>query len=302
LSLAHDPQGFSIAASPKEYLKRGLFALLAVPALLGLLGGLLFLVIGNQLDAAPPVWPFLGIWCVLSSACALWGLGLMFGSAHWSKQSALYFDGARWTIRKAGIEQSLSAFAQVRVRRPSTMLKWLSLELVPHGGGKPLVVYGSFVPRQHEALLQYATWLSSMLRLPLQTDASFANPGGMNERSAAMLCYLPVQGVFIAASAYFVLTGDKRPLVRFSARQSLCQFALSLILVPLICGVFGTPVALLADGPVRIVSIVLLAVSLTAFVVWNLWAHILACSRAYKNVVWVMPWLRPVVQRWLPPA
>jgi uncharacterized Tic20 family protein len=130
-----------------------------------------------------------------------------------------------------------------------------------------------------------------MLRLPLEVDPALTtlDSGGVDERTAAMLCYLPIQGVFIGASLYYVLKKDTRPLVRFSARQSLCQTALALLLVPLICGLFGVPVALLSDGPVRVVAIVLLVVALVVFVVWNLWAHILACSRAYKKIPWVMP-------------
>jgi len=99
---------------------------------------------------------------------------------------------------------------------------------------------------------------------------------------------------------YFLFKGDQRPLVRFCARQSLCQTAFSFLVLLLILGALGAPVALLGDGPPRVVAIVLLSVSLGAFLIWNLWAHILACSRAYKKIPWVMPWLRPVVARWLP--
>jgi hypothetical protein len=75
---------------------------------------------------------------------------------------------------------------------------------------------------------------------------------------------------------------------------------LSFVLLLVICAALGTPVALLGDGLLRVVAIVLLSVSLVVFVIWNLWAHVLACSRAYRRVAWVMPWLRPVVRRWLP--
>jgi len=142
-----------------------------------------------------------------------------------------------------------------------------------------------------------------MLRLPLDADPALAtlDATGVDERTAAMLCYLPVQGIFIGASLYYLLRGDKRPLVRFSARQSLCQLLLSTLLLLLIIALFGVPLALLSDGLVRILLMVLLTLSLVGFVIWNIWAHILACSRAYRRIAWVMPWLRPIAQRWLPP-
>ena len=48
--------------------------------------------------------------------------------------------------------------------------------------------------------------------------------------------------------------------------------------------------------------IVINMIGLVAFVVWNVGAHIVAAMRAYRGVAWVMPWLRPIVTRWLPPA
>jgi uncharacterized Tic20 family protein len=304
LQVVYGTQGFSIGVSTGAYFKRGLFSLFALPALFALLLGLVMVLVAGQVDGEPPVYAFAALWCGMSGLSALWGLGLMLGAGRWSQRSLLAFDGQRWTVKNRDSEQSIAAFACVRARRPSRLLKWWALELVPHAGGKPLVIYGSFVPRQSRALLSYAHWLASMLRLPLDADIALStlDSTGLDERTAAMLCYLPVQGVFIGASLYFVLKGDTRPLVRFSARQSLCQTLLSFVLLLLICAAFGVPIALLGDGPARIVAIVALAVSLVAFAVWNLWAHILACSRAYRKIAWVMPWLRPLVARWLPEA
>jgi uncharacterized Tic20 family protein len=173
--------------------------------------------------------------------------------------------------------------------------EWWALELVPHGGLAPLTIYGHFVPRERAALQSYAAWLASMLRLRLDVDPALStlDATGVDERTAAMLCYLPVQGIFIGASLYYLLRGDTRPLVRFSARQSLCQLLLSSLLLLLIIALFGVPLALVPNGPVRIALLVLLTLSLVGFVIWNIWAHILACSRAYRRIAWVMPWLGP---------
>jgi len=254
------------------------------------------------LDGDPPVYAFVVLWCLISALSATWGLGLVFGAGHWSERSRLEFDGQRWTVRRRGVEQSLTTFVAVRARRPTRALKWWTLELVPHGGLAPITIYGNFAPRQREALQSYAGWLAAMLRLPLEADPALStlDATGVDDRTAAMLCYLPIQGIFIGASLYYLLKGDKRPLVRFCARQSLCQFLLSTLLLLLIIALFGVPLALISEGPVRVVLLVLLTLSLVGFVIWNIWAHILACSRAYRRVAWVMPWLGPVVRRWLP--
>lgn len=302
LTIVYEPARFCIFVRSREYVKRGLLALLAFPALFAVLLGLIGLLVAGQSDGDPPIYVFAVIWCLISALSATWGLGLLFGANHWSERSRLEFDGQRWTMRRRGVEQPLTAFASVRARRPNRALKWWALELVPHGGLAPLTVYGHFVPRERAALQSYAAWLASMLRLRLDVDPALStlDATGVDERTAAMLCYLPIQGIFIGASLYYLLRGDTRPLVRFSARQSLCQLLLSSLLLLLIIALFGVPLALVPDGPVRIVLLVVLTVSLVGFVIWNIWAHILACSRAYRRIAWVMPWLGPVVRRWLP--
>ena len=302
LQISEGAASFSVTVSPREYVRRGLLTLFLVPVLLFLLLGLLWVLVSGQTDSAVPELPFEVIWLVISAASACVGLWRLASAKRSSAQSTLQFDASRWSVRKQGLELPLNGFACVSARRPSKMLKWSLLELVPHPGGTPLTVYERFEPRHNQELTQYAHWIAARLRLPVQIEPELARGGAyrMDEKSAAMLCYLPLQGIFLAASVYYVLKGDQRPLVRFCARQSLCQTLFSFVTLLAALVVFGVPVALLSDGPARIAAIVLLSVALGAFAIWNLWAHILACSRAYKGKPWVMPWLRPIVRRWLP--
>ncbi len=125
------------------------------------------------------------------------------------------------------------------------------------------------------------------------------------DNTAAMLCYLPIQGIHIIASFYYLFAARDRPFVRFAAKQSLMQLGLTLVAL-IACGVgFGVPLAMMdVDGPKRltvtaVVLIVLLALSLGVIAIGNIVAHIVACVRAQSGKLWVMPWLRRIVR---PPA
>ena len=133
LRIVYGPQGFSIGVSRGAYVKRGLYALLALPVLFAILLGLVMVLVAGQSDTEPPVYAFSVIWCCLSGLSALWGLGLILGAARWSQHTQLDFDGQRWTVRRRETEQSIASFACVAVHRPSRMAKWWALELVPHG-------------------------------------------------------------------------------------------------------------------------------------------------------------------------
>jgi hypothetical protein len=62
----------------------------------------------------------------------------------------------------------------------------------------------------------------------------------------------------------------------------------------------GVPLGLSEPSPLQTVLIVLLAVALSAYWLWNLATLVYACYSAYKGRLWVMPWLGPWVRRFLP--
>ncbi len=304
LEIAIFPQGFSVRVGKRQLARLGYYRLFALPALIGLLIFLVLILIGDQFEGEPP-WATLGlIWAALSALAAAWGLVTIFGANGASEKSELRFDAQRWSVTRRGREEPLQKFQRVRAHRRSQLVQFWALELVPHGAEKPLTVYGRFTPKQAPELAQSASWLAYMLRVPADIDGSLysLDARGMNEKTAAMLCYLPIYGVFIATSLYYLFKGDRRPLVRFAARQSLVQSAFSFLVLIFVLALCGTPVALLDDGPVRVALIVLLCVLLGAYAIWNLVAHIIACTRANRGVPWIMPWLAPIVTRWHPSA
>ena len=301
IRIAGDALGFNVTVKASEYVKRGLTIVFLVPVLFALLVFLLYGMTDPELadDAT-----FLWIWLVLSALGVLGGMTMALGAGQWSRRSSVRFDRARASLQKyGGAEEALQQFAAVRAHRPSGFSNLCVLEFTRHGGRKPLKVYHAFrVPKYADAVASHAQWLGAALALPVEVDPrlSDADPLGLSENTAALLCYLPIQGIFLIASIYYVTRGDRRPLVRFSARQSLCQFAFALVVLMPLLILFGVPVALLEDGPPRIAAIVLLVAGLSAFWLWNIAAHVIACYRAYRGVLWVMPWLRPFVSRWLP--
>ncbi len=302
LELAFGTQGFALSVRRREYVRRGLYRLLAVPVLLALLCFLILILIGDQFEGEPPFWAFGAGWGILSALSATWGLVSVLGATSASEKSRVVFDAQRWSVTFRGREEPLQKFNRVRARRPSQLVQFWTLELVPQSAEKPLSVYGKFTPKQAALLAQSAHWLAYQLRVPADVDPSLyaLDARGMNEKSAAMLCYLPIYGVFIATSLYYVFKGDRRPLVRFAARQSLLQTAFSFFVLIFFGALFGVPLALIDDGPIRVALMVLLVVLLVAFAIWNFVAHILACTRANRGIAWIMPWLAPIVTRWHP--
>ncbi len=301
IRIASDAHGFSVVVKPSEYVKRGLTIVFLVPLLFALLVFFVFGMTDPELaDDATFVW----IWLGLSALGALGGMTMALGAGLWSRRSSVRFDRARASLKKyGGAEEALQQFAAVRAHRPSGFGNFCVLEFTRHGGRKPLKVYHAIrVPKYANAVARHAEWLGAALALPVEVDTrlSDADPLGLSENTAALLCYLPIQGIFLIASIYYATRGDRRPLVHFSARQSLCQFAFALVVLMPLLILFGVPVALLEDGPPRVAAIVLLVVALSAFWLWNLAAHVIACYRSYRGVLWVMPWLRPFVSRWIP--
>jgi uncharacterized membrane protein len=112
---------------------------------------------------------------------------------------------------------------------------------------------------------------------------------GVPPNTAAMLCYLPIHGIFLLASIYYAITAHDRPFVRFAALQSLIQTAASTLALIVVAAFAGTPVVLLDDGPARLAATVILVGLLVALALANAGVHIYAAVQANKGRAWVMP-------------
>jgi uncharacterized membrane protein len=308
-------QGAVVVGTPRSlYIKRGLLGVFALPPLLFLL--LLVLFMGFVAESTESVeLGFTIALCTLSGLSIAWGLILMLGSGALARRTRVRFDRARRVVRRErdGLEIPWDAVATVRAGPcRGGRFGWWAIELVGQGDAVVMSIHDRLASQHAADIEATARSLGACLADPgyrradaigvdVPEGASRVDAMGLTPNTAAMLCYLPIQGIFLVASIYYAITARDRPFVRFAALQSLVQVAASSGVLIVIVVSAGAPIALLDDGPTRVVAIVLLVVLLVGFLVWNLGAHIYAASQAHKGKVWVMPWLRPIVQRWAPP-
>lgn len=218
------------------------------------------------------------------------GVALIALSPSRARRSRVEIDLAHATIRtKGGTTIPFASVAALRLVEESVIGPFRIVGC--DASGRAIVTLASAIKqtkrRQAITLTQY---LGEAIAKPVELPTTSA-PDPQKDRVAAMLCYLPIQGIFVIASVYFLFTAQSRPFVHFAARQCLWHTATTLVVLTVVLGTLGPLVAFTA-GVAQIIAIVLLSVALVGFVVWNLWAHIKACIDAYHGRVWIMPWLR----------
>jgi uncharacterized membrane protein len=244
---------------------------------------------------------------VFGASAFLGGLVLVFLGPLFSKRTQVSIDLVNGYVHTARepYPVPVSALTGFRISRPNPLSAFAFLEAT-RTAQAPLVLLGPVVTKHATDVRALGSWLGETLRVPLDPTTLGApgapapsNPEG--DKFAGMLCYFPIQGIFIFASLYYlVAAGKRRPFVRFCAIQSLSQFVFSIVVLAVILIALGVPVAFLEDSPLHVPLIVLLALALAAFWFWNFGAHVYACYTAYKGRAWVMPWLGFWSRRFLP--
>lgn len=289
-------------APPALYVKRALLSILLAPV---------FGTVGWALtDNDDPALSVLGwVLVALGVFFVVWACVLLPFARVWSRRTEVTFDRVAGMVTHARPPGGapayvpLSAIAAVRLRKRDGLAQWWTLEALD-GSGRAFPLQER-LPAMSRDLVPLAHDVAAFLGVPAQVPEEVANglAGGlaMSESTAAVLCYLPVQGIFLIASV-ICLVADRRPFVRFAAKQSLLHFASSLVALIVVAVLGVVPVVLTQhdDGPLRVMTIVWLAMLLVSFAVWNIGAHVYACVQAAKGRAWVMPWLRPIVKNWAP--
>ncbi len=301
LALAVDGVNVIATKSRRVYTIRGLLGIVALPPLFALLVALVSLGIFEHDFRDDEV--LITVWAVLAGASVLWGLALIVFGGPLSRRGAVTFDRARGVAIASGVEHSLAGVT-VRVRKLEGLSGWNTIELW-RGEARIATVHDRLQPMHASDVTAHAEYLSQLLGdapVVAAPDAAFGpTPHRLiNDNTAAMLCYLPVQGVHLIASLYYVFAAHDRPFVRFAAKQSLVQLGVTFAALIVFGCAFGIPLALVGEGSLQVVLIVLLATSLGVIGIGNLVAHVVACVRAQSGRAWVMPWLRPLVTKWLP--
>lgn len=290
----------SLSVPAWHWIWRGLLLLLFVTPLCAFIGVAAALAV--EADEAPVLAILMGI---LGGFSLISGLAFLVLAPVLSKRTRVSVDLANGfvTTTREPYPVAVAHLTGIRLSQPNPLSAFRFLEAT-RAGAAPIVLLGPIVTKHVTDATALATWLGTTLRVPV--DPALVNPttpvtNADADRFPAMLCYFPIQGIFIIASLYFLATaGKRRPFVRFCAIQSLSQVAFSIVVLALILVALGAPVALLDDSPVRVVLIVILALALTGFWFWNFGAQLYACYSAYKGRAWVMPWLGFWSRRFLP--
>ncbi|MGZ3424657.1 MAG: hypothetical protein ACXVEE_42765, partial [Polyangiales bacterium] len=225
-----------VVQTPRSiYIARGLLSIFLSPVVSGLIV-LLMLLMG--LDDQTVVLSIAGIVAIFF---VLWGIGLLALSSALAAKTVVTFDRA--TIRRAdGASVPTAAVVRVRVKRGG-LSGFHVLELVA-ANGETFAVH-TRLPLAPASLSLLANEVAAWLQVPAEAPAPNASP--FNENHAAVFCYLPIQGIFLIASLWFIAT-DQRPFVRFAARQSLLHFAFSIVALVVVLALGATPV-FLTGGP-----------------------------------------------------
>lgn len=294
-----------VRRSRRLYVVRGLLAVIALPILFGLL--MLLLGVG-MLDGETSIEPLAALWFGLSGLSLLFGVGLIALSGPLSRRGVVRFDRTRGVVLAGGAAHPFPGL-EVRVREREGLNAWRAIEL--HRQGHVIATLHDRLQSIHTREIAAASeYVACLLGAdPPTPSPSLAGPLALSsdDRTSAMLCYLPFQGVNLMASLWFVFQAKNKPFVQFAAKQSLSQMGTTAVGVVAVSVLFGVPLAVVASGETHLsiastILIVALGISLLAIAIANFGACITACVRAYRGQVWVIPWLRPIVTKWLPPS
>lgn len=187
------------------------------------------------------------------------------------------------------------ATGRLRVRQPNGLIKFIALEHLV--GSDVRTLLGRVPPTHGPELAALGERLAQASGLEF-VDAGVGSMDrlGMSDKTAAMLCWLPFQGIWFLASVYYLFMGKDRPFVRSSAIQSLAWFGVTLM--GLFLGAVMLAPAVALDTPLFAIPGGLV---MSVFALGNLVVRGIGCWKGYRGEPWVAPGLRPLMVRLLPP-
>ena len=277
----------------------GALVAIAGPLAVALVELLVLLALGLESEVALAICWSLGV--VVAAAAFVLGVALALTAPSRSAKSEVRLDvGERLLHRGTQVPELLGHPSEVRLWRKSKLLAFWSLGLA-YDDGRVAVLLSRVHSAHAKPLVAVAERLAELLEIEARIPgAARAGLGAGDPRTQAALCYVPIDGVFLLASLYFLLRSDD-PFVRFAARQSLLHFVISTALLLFSLGCLAVPIAALGDALPTVFSVVALALPLVVLALWRVGSYVYAAYQAQRGVAWVMPWLRPIVGRWLPP-
>lgn len=220
--IEHDGPDETLLRTPASaWWIQGLLLVFALPPSLLLLLGLL----GALGTGGDPVGTgiFVGLALLISVPSAAAGVWMVAVSGARSDRSEVAVDwSGRRLLPRDRAPVGFDAVESLEVVQPSSLLKWRVLQArVP--GAAPVVLAQRLTPRLFAEARALSEPLAARMGLPLDLPADVRSGDlvGLNDRHAAAFCYVPLQGIFLVASLWYVFQARERPFVRFAAIQSL---------------------------------------------------------------------------------
>jgi hypothetical protein len=285
----------------RVYLLRSIAAIILLPLLFALLIALLIALVSLQLDSGLPSGTYsvlFAVWFALAGASELYGFTLLGLSGWLSKKSIVRFDRETGQVSGRSMSEAISSFQSLRLRPKGGSGGFGVLELLGAGGRVFTVnarVQGFQSKKTQEIVQCLRSWCGYEDAPAPIPEAGFVSD---RDRSAAMFCYLPIEGISLFVSVYQLFAAKRDSFLRFCARQSLWHFAFTVLalLTPLLG--LGIPLSLTPDGPMKSLLLLCLIIVLSVLYVWCMGSRIYACFQARKGHAWRMPWLKRLVKVW----
>ena len=306
----------------RHYLVRAATLGLLLPVLFAILTGLVALL--ELLEVGEPglLTMGAGIFGAACSAVAVpFAAGMAVMAPRLSARSQVVIDQAARVLHPwDGEPVPLDAVVGLSLRKPNPMLKWLVIEADlaappstdPSPYRVPAVRSVALVSRINELEAEAARLLMADIgrRLDLETadrTSSFLGGGGLTGRAAGRgahaLAYIPVQGIFLFASLFLLVSRRGDPRAMFHAKQSLLLLAVEMVVivgsVAVSIPLFVVGEAMGAEPPLHPGIIGLLG-TLIPVMLLRVVARFYAAWRAWHGDLWLVPLVGRVSKRWLP--
>jgi uncharacterized membrane protein len=318
--LTEDGPLLRLRTRPAHWLRRGAVLGLFVPALLAVVLVLLIIVdLIDRLRLGDGTIVGAALCLLVGGPSVLWGAVLALGAQGRSRRSVVELDLAGGALRPAvGPARSLAAVRALRLYKPNSLVAWLAVDALlvddqPRPAGPyqapalttPVRLWGNIPEQRGAEAVALAGQLAARLGVPLEDGRSAFDRGldaGSRGRTWHTAAYVPMQGIFLFASALILLTRKDDAVGRFHARQSLSLLVVeSIAIVGVI--IVGAPLMFLPGGrdphPIGVAVLVGGLVLITGL---RLIVRFYAAWRAWRGDLWLLPVLGRFTRRWLPPA
>lgn len=297
---AEVPDGVAVAVPAAAYRSRGLRVGVILPLVWLFLGA--YFAVASELGT--PAMAVAGGLAVLSAA---WGAFIAVGADAASAATRITIGADGTLTLRGGRSLPPGTVRSLRIVPPASA----KLAVVADTAAGPLEILGDIPVTDGARAKPVAEWLGAALGVAADTRAA-PNALGWSPNNFAMLCYMPVQGIWLVASI-FALVASADPFVRFAGKQSLAFYVVSGVLLAVVLAA-AVGIGLATSSEVALIAGIMVGVGL---MLARLGVGLYAGMQAYRGVTWVIPgfgWLGepprshdtlvpdPAAGAWQPPA